>query len=351
MYGTRVLVLAADYDERPWSGVGRAVARQSRALADEGVGVHVLVADGAAVPAASDETVPVSRLSRARFPVDPRDFDWIHVHSLRLADLAVEIRRRFKCPLACTVHGWPHRESNTANASRWSVVLRRLIERCDRIVFLSEAEREFGLRICPSIEDRSATIGHGLAATQADRHDRTNGPIVFAGRWAWSKGVDLAAGVARRVAEGERAHFVFAGGHGEAAGTAAVARLASDFPTRCRVAGWMEGGRLAALFARAALVLVPSRYEPFGLVALEAMSRGAPVLAADEGGLREVVAAKAGGVRVSSRSTTAWVDAVLTLLDDPIEMARLSACGPEYVARHFSPRTMARRFVEEVYRV
>lgn len=54
------------------------------------------------------------------------------------------------------------------------------------------------------------------------------------------------------------------------------------------VLGWLEGGRLSALYRRARAVLLPSRWqEPFGIVGLEAQAMGVPVVAWDSGGVRE----------------------------------------------------------------
>ena len=62
--------------------------------------------------------------------------------------------------------------------------------------------------------------------------------------------------------------------------------------------GWTGDDELHSLYRIADLCLVPSIYEPFGLVALEAMASGCPCIVADTGGLREVVP---GGGRVGLR--------------------------------------------------
>jgi len=61
--------------------------------------------------------------------------------------------------------------------------------------------------------------------------------------------------------------------------------------------GWIDDAMLHSLYRIADLCVVPSIYEPFGLVALEAMASGCPCIVADAGGLREVVP---GGERVGA---------------------------------------------------
>jgi glycogen(starch) synthase len=96
--------------------------------------------------------------------------------------------------------------------------------------------------------------------------------------------------------------------------------------------GWLGDDELHSLYRIADLTVVPSIYEPFGLVALEAMASGCPCLVADTGGLREVVP---GGERVglrfrarSARSLSYYVEKVLT--DDALR-DRLIAEASEHV--------------------
>ncbi|MCW2991962.1 MAG: glycosyl transferase group 1, partial [Solirubrobacterales bacterium] len=79
--------------------------------------------------------------------------------------------------------------------------------------------------------------------------------------------------------------------------------------------GWIGDDVLHSLYRIADLTVVPSIYEPFGLVALEAMASGCPCIVADTGGLREVVPNRDVGLRFraeSPRSLAHWVARVLT---------------------------------------
>ena len=67
--------------------------------------------------------------------------------------------------------------------------------------------------------------------------------------------------------------------------------------------GWTGDDVLHSLYRIADLCLVPSIYEPFGLVALEAMASGCPTIVADTGGLREVVPGGRASGCASARAT------------------------------------------------
>lgn len=348
----RVMILTADYAPGSWSGIGVAVERQARALASLGIETHVLVANRAIdMPGASGTGPHVHQLSRQRCPVDPRQFDVVHLHSLALSELAEELRRRFDLPLVYTAHSLLRLElQESADAGLWCAVQERILTISDGVVFLSRAERLAAVAGAPELATRSYVIPNGVPAPPDSLPPpEEEGPIVFAGRFARSKGVELLGQLIPRVLARWPGRFVLAGGHGDTAGTRIVQNIAAQFPGACRVPGWLNRNDLDALFAASAVVLVPSRYEPFGLVALEAMRAGAPVLAAGVGGLTEVVAPESGGRLVYSRDPEVWCRALLEIVSTPAVREALRRRGPQYVKAHFDSTRMAERLVAEVY--
>ena len=79
--------------------------------------------------------------------------------------------------------------------------------------------------------------------------------------------------------------------------------------------------------------MVPSIYEPFGLVALEAMASGCPCIVADTGGLREVVPHEEAGLRFRARDPIALGEMVKRLLTDSQLRDRLVTEGSDHVLR------------------
>jgi glycogen(starch) synthase len=106
--------------------------------------------------------------------------------------------------------------------------------------------------------------------------------------------------------------------------------------------GWIGDDVLHSLYRIADLCVVPSIYEPFGIVALEAMASGCPCIVADTGGLREIVSNRDVGLRFraqSPRSLAHWVARVLT---DAELRDRLVTEASEHVLR-FDWADVARR--------
>lgn len=98
-----------------------------------------------------------------------------------------------------------------------------------------------------------------------------------------------------------------------------------------QLTGAVSADQLLALYRAADLFVFPSRYEGFGLPALEAMACGAPVVAASTGALPEVVGEAA--LSVDPRDTDALAAAIARALTDADLRARLRVAGPERAAR------------------
>jgi glycosyltransferase involved in cell wall biosynthesis len=120
---------------------------------------------------------------------------------------------------------------------------------------------------------------------------------------------------------------------------------------RLDVTGRLETPDLVRLYRRATIVVVPSRYEGFGLPAAEAMACGTPVIATRAGALPEVVATGGGGVLTPVDDVPALATAIAALLADPVRRAELGARGRAGVEAAYGWGSIATRTVDEYRRV
>lgn len=112
---------------------------------------------------------------------------------------------------------------------------------------------------------------------------------------------------------------------------------------RLQLSGRVDVATLVSLYRRAALVVVPSRYEGFGLPAVEAMACGTPVVACAAGALPEVIHTGGGGVLVEGGRPEALARGIRTLLADAGARVQLAAQGRKGVESAYAwPRVAAR---------
>jgi glycosyltransferase involved in cell wall biosynthesis len=220
--------------------------------------------------------------------------------------------------------------------------------RIDRLITSSEASRrqiEGDFRLAP---ERIRMLGNGLD-TERFRPDadvpRSDGELLCVGRASDpNKGIrTLVAALARLP--GMRLTLVDdPSPHNEARRWARELGCAD----RLHVAGRVSDDELVALYRRATLVVVPSRYEGFGLPAAEAMACGTPVVASAAGALPELLATGGGGVLVPPEDPEALAKAISSLAEQPEARRALAARAPARIEAAYSwPRVAAR--TAEVY--
>ena len=109
-----------------------------------------------------------------------------------------------------------------------------------------------------------------------------------------------------------------------------VEALASQRDVKVRILVSLNTGQLAQQYNEAQLCVYAPVHEPFGLVPLEAMACGTPVVGVSEGGVRESVRHNETGL-LTQRDPRQFAQAIADLLDDPARRAQFGARGREYV--------------------
>jgi glycogen(starch) synthase len=371
----RVLVISWEYPPVIEGGLARHVRKLSEHLVAEGVDVHVLTRGGGHL-AASEERhgVTVHRVHQAPFPRDVTafiewvaamnadmaargvelddelHFDIVHSHDWLVAEAAKRVAARRGRPWVVTVHateygrhqGWVqnHPQSHIHAAERDMV-------RCaDRVITCSRYMRGHVATVFGVPRARVSAMQNGidsadlepvvedLAALRARYASPDERLVLLVGRLVYEKGFHLAldalAPLVRRMGN---VRFVVAGtGTAEAELRRQAWRL--GLHRRGVFLGWVGDDMLHSLYRIADLCIVPSIYEPFGIVALEAMASGCLCIVADTGGLREVVPDDGTvGLRFPAEDAAALRGILERVLGDDEERARLVAQAREHVLR------------------
>ena len=191
--------------------------------------------------------------------------------------------------------------------------------------------------ILPGASEKCSLIPNGIEeiSESGNCDSAIAGRILCIGRIVTDKGFDYAIEAFATIAERfPLAQLVIAGNGVERKD---LLRLANELGIAGRVVfrGWVDHENVANELARASIVVVPSRTETFGLVAVEAAQVARPVIASDVGGLRDIVVDNETGILVKSGSVSGFSDAMAKLLNDPALAATLGAQGQDRAARLF----------------
>jgi glycosyltransferase involved in cell wall biosynthesis len=209
-----------------------------------------------------------------------------------------------------------------------ALVGRRWRLSCDRI------------RVVPNPIDEATFAPAGDEAECAGR-------ILIVGRVERAKGHDVLIEALPRIREAvPEAHLLLVGSDGGA--TEPLERRAAELGVReaVRFAGARGRGELPPIYRSAAVCAVPSRFEAFPYVALEAMACGRPVIASKVGGLLEVIDDGNDGLLVAPESPAALAAAITRLLLDAAERRRLGRAARERVETAYTASTVAARMAE-----
>ena len=372
---TRVLILSWEYPPLIEGGLARHVRKLTENLARSDTEVHVLTRGGEESP--TDELGERVTIHRIREPKRPTDlgefvtwvermnadmlaagvelgdryrFDVVHGHDWLVAMAGDHLARRFGAPLVITIHatehgrhqGWvdKHPQSHIHGVERW------ITNRADRVIACSYYMREQVVDIFGVEEKRVVVIPNGIDPEDLHPQDESElerlraefaAPderlVLLIGRLVYEKGFQLALeAMPRLVREVPGTRFLVAGsGTHEAELRRQATELGLD--DHGTFLGWIGDDVLHSLYRIADVCVVPSIYEPFGLVALEAMASGCPCIVADTGGLREVVPHEEAGLRFRPRDPEALGEMVERVLTDSELRARLIAEATEHVLR------------------
>jgi glycogen(starch) synthase len=360
----RVLMLSWEYPPVVVGGLARHVHALARHLAEHGHEVVVLCRHVAGTDAethpTTDETVDGVRVIRVA--EDPMHVtfehdlvawtlamghamiraattllrawrpDVVHAHDWLVTHPAIAVAETAGVPLVGTIHateagrhsGWlSHTLNQQVHSVEWW-----LANRADALITCSQAMRREVVRLFDvpaaaitvihnGIEERSWRVDSATVARTRRDHASADAPLLlFFGRLEWEKGVqDLLAALPRirRRYPGTRLVVAGKGRHlDELIAQARKLRIrrAVDF------VGHLPDTQLRAMLSAADAVVLPSRYEPFGIVALEAAAARAPLVASTAGGLGEVVIDGETGLAFAPGDVAGLTAAVDTVLSD-----------------------------------
>ncbi|KJS01384.1 MAG: glycosyl transferase family 1 [Peptococcaceae bacterium BRH_c4a] len=348
----RVIMLSWEYPPRTVGGLGRHVYDLSRALSQLGIEVHVFTcpARGEPLYAVDDTGVCVHRVDQKE--LQAADFlEWlkclnsgmvrlveetglsggyyslVHAHDWLVRDAARDIAEKSGLPLVVTIHATEYGRNRgifTDLQSQIHGAERDLVSRADGLICCSQymarevlrlfGEAPGGIRIIPNgVDVKNLVVKYEAVEQMTGRCPK----IMFLGRLVPEKGVQVLI-EALPMIKGKHPGAVLT-----VAGKGPYEEDLRNLAHRLGVSdsvdfiGFVNDEGRNRLLAESSVAVFPSTYEPFGIVALEAMAAGIPVVVSETGGLAEIISHGIDGIKVPPGRADILARYVTEILDDP----------------------------------
>lgn len=323
-------MLSSEYPPNMVGGLGQHVDNLAPALAARGVDVHVVTprdrgGESVEIPSAGvtiyrvdtpprtgellmDTQLANRELARVAEVLAESlgGFDLIHAHDWLVAYAAVRLKHQWKLPLVATIHATErgrcggylstdlsraiNRVEDDLASEGWRVIVTSYYMAHELITFFGEPNDKVDVIPNAVTVADFARQPATAVATLRRRYATDDERVVFyVGRLVWEKGLHVLLEAAPRIlAEARKVRFVLAG-RGPMLDDLRIQRDRLGLGQAVQFAGFVSDADKRLLYQAANVAAFPSLYEPFGIVALEAMAAQAPVVVSSVGGLSEVV--------------------------------------------------------------
>jgi glycosyltransferase involved in cell wall biosynthesis len=349
----KVMMLTWEFPPRIIGGIAPHVYDLSRALGRQGVTVIVVTCDFPGAPEREMlDGIEVHRVNSYQSPTP--DFaswtylmnmnlkryaaellyldhrvDVIHAHDWLVAEAAVGLKHLFRIPLLATIHSTEYGRRNGVHTDyqrmihQTEVWLSREAWRaiCCSDYMASHVNFALGLpreniSVIPNgVDLEKFSPSYDREAFRRDYASPDEKIVLFVGRMVYEKGVGLLLEAAHKVLRSVKAKFIFVG-EGYLRDVLAKKAMDEGIARRVYFTGFLNDPTVKLLYRTADVCVVPSLYEPFGIVAIEAMAAGTPVVVSDVGGLSEIVQHDVTGVVVYPNNTDSLAWGILRVLED-----------------------------------
>jgi D-inositol-3-phosphate glycosyltransferase len=293
---------------------------------------------GGAHPAAPDGFFRQIERFRAAAPVA---YDLVHTHYWLSGRVGRTAGQAWGAPHVATFHTLGaikklvHADAEEEDAAVRLAVEREVSATADRVLVTSLRERDNLLRYYETPPDSVSTVpcgvnlelfrpmAKGIARRRIGAHPE-EALLLYVGRFAPEKGVERLIRAMGRLARIARLRLIVVGGDGDghpATRAAVDLSRALGVADRIAFAGRVEQDELPSLYGAADLLVLPSSYESFGMVALEAMACGTPVVATRVGAMEEIVRSGENGWLVDGFDPSSLAETLAGRLDPAKRLA------------------------------
>lgn len=272
-----------------------------------------------------------------------KHIDLFHGHDWMIDQAAARFIQWSKTPLITTIHATERGRHQGWLPTPVSIAIHgaeeRLVQLSDEIIVCSTHMRSEVITNLHASEDQITIIPNGIniadwSVTRHDNNPEESALLVYCGRLEYEKGIHtLIDAVADLATTHPDLRLIIAGqgGHRDVLIDQVAETNLGDV---VEFTGWLPEADLRDLMTRADALVIPSLYEPFGVVALEAAALRAPLVVSQTGGLAEFVKEGETGRVFTPGDSADLAKAVRRSLDDPTRSRQMA----ENAYRHLGLR-------------
>jgi glycogen synthase len=267
------------------------------------------------------------------FPELSQEWDLIHCHAINFTPLAYTLSGGRR-PILYSVYSFLRKELGDRPEPEMQAqfkIQEDLLQRCQHIHLISQSEKGYLAGQFPQYLFKTEVIPLGISWPPEHWQPERDNEFLFVGRLLDYKGIeDLISALSLVRQGGRQVHLNIIGKAPDDDYESRLRRLAETKKVGARVKflGWQPSSEVWKWMGRAAGLVVPSRREAYGLVALEGMAVGVPVIASRAGGLTELVSDSC-ALTFEPGNVKQLAEALRTAVDNPTLMRFLAARGQE----------------------
>lgn len=351
----KILMLTWEYPPRIVGGIARVVHDLSKRLIKDGHEVTVITyRDGNVPEYENDKGVEVYRVDN--YMIHPNNFiDWImqlnfnmiakatevinkeggfdviHAHDWLVTYAAKSLKQSFNLPMVATIHateagrnsGIHDDTQRYINDTEWLLTYEATEVIVNSNYMKGHVQGLFGLPF-----DKISVIPNGINLNNFTGIDRdydfrrrfamdNEKIILYVGRLVYEKGVQHLISAMPKILENYHDSKLVIAGKGGMIDELKSQVDSMGLSNKVYFTGYLNQKEVQKMYKCADVAVFPSTYEPFGIVALEAMLAGIPTVVSDIGGLNEIVEHGVNGMKSYTGNPNSIADSVLSLLFDP----------------------------------
>jgi len=381
----RILMLSWEYPPNIVGGLSRHVSCLSVHLAKLGYEVHVVTAGNGDLPEFElIEGVNVHRVKplnseagsflewiaelnlamafKGEELAETMDFDLIHAHDWLVGAAATVCKEIFQIPLLTTIHATEHGRHNGIYTEVQKFIHDKeiqLIDASDEIIVCSEYMKEDLVTTFKTDRKKITVIPNGIDPLKTEIDvplmfpELAERKYIFAiGRMVKEKGFETIIEAAAIAKEKKEDLFFIIAGKGPMLDLYRKKIEARNLAEHVLFVGYVTDEERNSLISGSELVVIPSIYEPFGIVALESMILGKPTIVSDTGGLKGMIKHLQTGMLMVPGDPYSLLEQIHLLLSRPELSARIGIKGRKAAERLYSWERIAvetSRLIEDVW--